>query len=177
MITKSDKRKSLTSFRRRFRFEYWLLPCIVSIILYACSSYSPNIAPSPTRLASPTQLLGSSNCQPPSPITSSGLGQPEVQGTTSGQTQLWALLFSPMISKQELKIVWRMTGDGNLQIIATGPQGKSVKPEWIAFHGLASNWNRPGAEWGTGFTLPLKGCWDFHVRRGSSSGDVWFLVI
>ena len=62
-----------------------------------------------------------------------------------------------------------------MQIAAHGPSGETVKAKWITSHG-GSNWDRPGAEWGTGFVLPEPGCWDFSVSRGNASGNVWFLV-
>jgi len=68
-----------------------------------------------------------------------------------------------------------MTGSGDMQIMAQGPDGKSVRPDWLTFH-TGSNWPRPGAEWGTGFTLPVAGCWDFHVHRDDAVGDVWLVV-
>lgn len=98
-----------------------------------------------------------------------------MQGTATHKAQLWALLFQPMVAKQELKIVWRMTGNGDMQIVALGPRGEVVKPKWMTYHG-SSNWARPGAEWGTGFILPETGCWDFRASRTDATGDVWMLV-
>lgn len=159
------------------RFCAWLLSCLCLIMLLAACSPSSTqpISSTAQRKSTPTLTLGALHCRPPSPITSSAIGLPEVRGTTSGQTELWALLFQPLVAKQELKIVWRMTGDGDIRVVAKGPQGASIQPKWITFHG-SSNWSRPGAEWGTGFILPRSGCWNFHVSRGDASGDVWLLV-
>ncbi len=98
-----------------------------------------------------------------------------MQGTTSGKTELWALLFNEMVVNKEVKIVWRMTGDGDMQIAAHGPRGEIVKAKWITYHG-SSTWSRPGLEWGTGFVLPESGCWEFSVNRVGASGQVWLLV-
>ncbi len=164
-------------FNKRSCARLWLLTyLLVIIMLAACSPSPPQSAPltkQPTQ--SPKPSVGAPHCHPQSPITSSTLGIPEVRGTTSGNTELWALLFQSLVAKQEVKIVWRMTGNGDMQVVAQGPYGESVRPKWLTPHD-GSNWNRPGAEWGTGFILPGSGCWDFHVSRGDASGDVWVLV-
>jgi len=152
---------------------FWFVSCLWLVVLLAACSLSPAQT---TKQPKPTPKGGNvSQCQPPSPITTSAIGLPEVRGTANGQTSLWALLFSPLVAHQQVKIVWRMTGDGNLQIVARGPNGRSVKPDWITPHN-SSNWNRPGYEWGTGFTLPTPGCWDFHATRGTAFGDIWLIV-
>lgn len=164
---------------RRFSTKLWLFACFWTIIILASCSVSPTQSTSSTSqpIKKSTQLpvLGASHCQPPSPISTTKFGMPEVQGTANGKTELWALLFEDMVAKQELKIVWRMTGTGDMQIVANGPRGESVKAKWITYHG-SSSWARPGLEWGTGFILPEAGCWNFSARRGSDSGEVWLLV-
>jgi len=159
-------------FHRRSHVLFWLVSCLLLVILLAaCSLWPMQTTKQPTL----TQKSSVSTCQPLSPITTSAIGLPEVRGTANGQTSLWALLFSPLVAHQQVKIVWRMTGDGNLQVVARGPNGMSVKPDWITPHD-SSNWNRPGDEWGTGFTLPTPGCWDFHATRGTAFGDIWLIV-
>jgi hypothetical protein len=81
----------------------------------------------------------------------------------------------PFSIQQEVKIVWRMTGNDDLQVTGLGPGRTRISAKWITYH-TSSNWNRPGAEWGTGFVFPQAGCWDLHATRGSSAGDVWVLV-
>lgn len=156
-----------------FEIILWLWMCI---LLAACSTLASTAQSTPTPTVRPTRtMVVSASCQRPSPITTSTIGQPEVQGTASKNHQLWALLFQPMVARQELKIVWRMTGNGDMQIVALGPRGETVKPRWMTYHG-SSNWARPGAEWGTGFILPEGGCWDFRASRTDATGDVWMLV-
>jgi hypothetical protein len=163
--------------RRRSFALPWLLSCLwLVVVLTACASSPPRpAATTPVSKGTATVVAGAPHCQPASPITTSAIGMPEVRGTTNGKTELWALLFNTLVAKQELKIVWRMTGDGDLQVVAQGPRNTSIKPKWIEPHG-GSNWPRPGAEWGTGFILPTPGCWNFHANRKDASGDVWLMV-
>jgi len=161
------------------RFCSTLLSCLLGIILLAACSPSPTQSASSTKQSvdksTATSAPGALHCQPPSPTTASATGQPEVRGTTRGQTELWALLFQPLVAKKELKIVWRMTGKGDLQVVAQGPHGESVQPKWLEAHN-GSNWERPGDEWGTGFILSTSGCWNFHASRADTTGNIWLLV-
>ena len=104
---------------------------------------------------------------------------PEIKGTMK-DGELWALVFAdvPLFVKHETKIVWHMTSSpagGDFHIIALGPGGEDVQPTWLEPHG-GSSWARPGGEWGTGFTLPHAGCWDFQATMGKLTGDVWMQV-
>jgi hypothetical protein len=89
---------------------------------------------------------------------------------------LWALLFNTLTTGQDIKILWRMTGRGDLQLVAIGPQGQVVQPDWGPQAHSGSNWNRPGDEWGAGFTFSAPGCWDLHAARNDTSGDVWLVI-
>ena len=160
------------------------ISCTLIFILFA--SCSTNVSSPLSKGASPvssaattTQVapLGAANCRPPSPVNAAPQqGLLEAQGTASG-AQLWALFFSgmPVHSRQAIKITWRMTGVGDLHLAAVGPGGRRISPDWMQAHG-GSNWQRPGQEWGSGFTFPVSGCWDLHATRGASSGDVWLVV-
>ncbi|HEX8033896.1 MAG TPA: hypothetical protein VF510_08625 [Ktedonobacterales bacterium] len=128
--------------------------------------------PKPTATA--TAVVGP-GCNPPSPVTSSANAFPEVHGQASNG-ELWALLFNTLHAKQEIKIVWRMTGTGDLHLIAQGPQEQRLAPVWGPEAHGGSNWNRPGAEWGAGFTFPVAGCWDIHATRDDNAGDVWLRI-
>ncbi|MDA0637089.1 hypothetical protein OUY22_27110 [Nonomuraea sp. MCN248] len=100
----------------------------------------------------------------------------EVRGT-SRDAELWGLPFAeaPFEAGAEVKIVWRMTGDGPLKVSATGPGGKRAKLVWMEEHG-GSNWRRPGHEWGTGWVFPTPGCWKVELSRTRGSGHVWLRV-
>ncbi len=104
----------------------------------------------------------------------------EVRGTVSSGT-LYGLLLgparAPLHAGDELKIVWRMTGDGPLKVRFVGPDGKRHA---LAFgptaHGAGSSYQRPGDEWGTGFRFTTPGCWHIRLTRSDDVGDVWFDV-
>ena len=119
--------------------------------------------------------------QPPTecgPITTvSTQGIPEAQGRSADLT-VWALFFlRPFEAHKDVKIVWRVTGTGSFQVRGYQPLGATALPTWVQQHG-GSNWEKPGDEWGTGFNFPSAsaGCWDLHITRGKSSGDLWIEV-
>lgn len=111
------------------------------------------------------------------PILTSDL--PEVQGVGRDAT-IYGLVFlthpGPVRAGEELKIVWRMTGQGDLSVSYFAPDGR---PGVLTFgpeaHG-GSTYQRPGDEWGTGFSFDAAGCWRIHLERSVGSGDVWLPV-
>jgi hypothetical protein len=122
--------------------------------------------------------VGREGCRPPSPRTMAD-GFPEVEGTRASGS-VWALLMlahpgRPRAGDQE-KIVWRITGGGDLVATAIGPEGQHRPPVWGPEAHLGSNWAKPGKEWGTGFVFSTPGCWDLHVRSGATVGDIWIKV-
>jgi hypothetical protein len=137
----------------------------------------PNPSPT-THLSALTPFTPPTRCQPASPVENSAVG-PEAHGTATN-AQLWALIMStsgiPVKAKQEVKIVWRMTGSGGVHFVAYSLNGRHVAPIWGPDEHGGSNWNRPGEEWGTGFNFPVSGCWDIHVTRDGAAGDVWLDV-
>lgn len=138
------------------------------------ASATPSSAetPSPTMPIGP---LGATGCMPPSPIQPAVVAGPEIEGT-SANASLWVLLFQPLTTGQDIKMAWRMTGSGRLHLVAIGSQGQQVRPDWGPEAHLSSNWNRPGDEWGAGFTFSVAGCWDMHATRDDTSGDVWLEI-
>jgi hypothetical protein len=111
------------------------------------------------------------------PIQTSGF--PEVQGIGRDAT-IYGLLFlthpGQVRAGEELKIVWRMTGQGDLTVSYFGPDGR---PGVLTFGPEAhsgSSFQRPGDEWGTGFSFDAAGCWRIHLERSVGSGDVWLAV-
>lgn len=148
------------------------------LLVAACATpFSANRAPTATPRLTPTAtVVGGPGCHPPSPVTPSSIELPEVHGQASNG-ELWALLFNSLHAKQEIKIVWRMTGTGALHLVALGPQGQRLAPVWGPEGHGDSNWERPGEEWGAGFTFPVAGCWDVHATRNDNVGDVWLMVM
>jgi hypothetical protein len=129
-----------------------------------------------------TVRLGAARCHPPSPAkpwhpSGGGSGLIEVHGTARGG-ELWGLVFAsvPLPVGQQVKIVWRMTGAGPLQVTATRSDGTPARRTFGPEEHGGSTWDRPGDEWGTGFVFPKAGCWDLHLARTSGSGDAWLVA-
>jgi len=140
---------------------------------------APLAAPPPASAFVP---LGGPGCKPPSPANAvTG----EVRGTaTIGD--LWAVGFWLNLGTRRaaivddvvdvpFKITWRMRGSGDARFTAIAPDGTHRSPLDLRPH-VGSNWNRPGAEWGSVFVFSQPGCWQMHVERRDNSGDIWLLV-
>lgn len=121
------------------------------------------------------------SCHPTTTEAQPVLGA-EAQADSTDGYEVWALFFNDwplppgeavrIPVNEEVKIVWRSTGEGSFRIEAEGPDGVSIRPAWGPdLHG-SSNWERPGDEWGTGWTFPSTGCWTFDVTRGDISAEM-----
>lgn len=135
---------------------------VVGLILVGgCHTSTPAQHPSPSRPSCPATINGN-----------------EVRGQAPPGGDLWALLFSsyPVPQRTEVKIVWRMTGQGDLTLEATGPDGQHLAPKWGPEAHSSSTWNKPGSEWGTGFIFPTSGCWAISLQRGNDHATAAFLV-
>lgn len=82
----------------------------------------------------------------------------------------------PIHVREQVKIVWRMTGSGPLSLTTTSPQGDPVALRWGPEHHGGSTYHRPGDEWGAGYLFPSAGCWHLHAQRAAGSADVWLQV-
>lgn len=102
---------------------------------------------------------------------------PELEGT-SASARLYGLVFGeyPLKAGHEIKIAWRMTGNGPLRLRAIGPQNQRISPQWGPEPHGSSNWSRPGDEWGSGFRFTRKGCWAVEATRGQATETVTVLV-
>jgi hypothetical protein len=142
-----------------------LLALVVIATLAACSEPSP---PRPVPSAAPALAA---TCPASATIAPTG-GNVEMQGVGTGGTSLFALFFiaadAPITKGQEVKIVWRMTGAGDLTIDAVGDRGATTKPTWGPEAHGGSSYQRPGDEWGTGWVFPSAGCWTVHATRAQS---------
>ena len=127
-----------------------------------------------------TLPFGAADCTPASPLATSASGFPEVRGTTTTGTSLYALVMPehniPLRAHDNVKIVWRMTGAGALSLVPTAPDGTERSPAWGPEAHDGSNYQRPGAEWGSGFVFATPGCWHIHATRTDSSADVWLPI-
>ncbi len=163
-----------------------VLTVAVLVLVSSCTGGTAerSASPAPTRtVQSPTaspsmRAVAVPGCpHPPSPSHAYHQFLVEVRGS-SDQGKLWALIFQkpgdPIRAGKQVKIVWRMTGTGNLSLVAVDTTGQ-VNPGVLGAHGT-STWDRPGDEWGSLFTFPQPGCWDIHAERTSVTGDVWLAV-
>jgi hypothetical protein len=106
----------------------------------------------------------------------------EAQANSNDGHEVWALFFNTwplppgeavrIPVNEEVKIVWRSTGDGSFTIHAEGPEGESIEPAWGPDPHGSSNWERPGKEWGTGWVFPSTGCWTFDVSHGDQAAEM-----
>ena len=103
----------------------------------------------------------------------------EVIGVATDAT-IYGLLFPteplPVRAGDELKIVWRMTGEGDLTVSYDSPDGRPAMLTFGPEAHAGSSYERPGDEWGTGFKFDEPGCWHIHLERAEGSGDVWIAV-
>jgi hypothetical protein len=141
---------------------------VLASLLPACASQT-----SPTAIPTATEFA----CQP-SEIQLSANSFAEIKGTMKSDGELWALLFFDKARvNEDAKIVWRITGEeGEFQSQAENDAGTILSPIWVEQH-EGSNWERPGAEWGTGFNFPEPGCWRITVTRGDTIGEIALDVI
>jgi hypothetical protein len=136
---------------------------LVALVATACTP-AHRLRPAPS---SPPPPRAAPTCGAPGPSANGTVGFSEAQGYGPG-VSLWALFFNDLKQGQEIKIVWRMTGTGDLSMRAVGPGGRTITPIWGPEDHGSSNWDRPGAEWGTGWVFPVAGCWIFEATRSQS---------
>ncbi len=121
--------------------------------------------------------LGAAGCEPPSP----SMGN-VAEGTASSGVSAFGLLETAnprdlRASDTVHKLVVRMTGDGDLSVEVVRPDGTTRDLDWGPDPHTSSNFDRPGQEWGTGFTLNEAGCWEIRLtREGGDSASFWFAV-
>jgi hypothetical protein len=119
-------------------------------------------------------------CDSPTPITTGNSTPPEVQGIAK-DAAIYGLLFlkhsPPIRDGEEVKIVWRMTGKGDLSVTSEAPSRRAGVLTFGPEPHSGSTYQRPGDEWGTGFLFDEPGCWHIRLRRSvTGAGDVWFQV-
>jgi hypothetical protein len=77
----------------------------------------------------------------------------------------------------QIKIVWRITGTGQLSLSSHGPGGRRGTLLFGPELHTSSNFTAPGAEWGSGFQFGAAGCWRIAVRRGPTTVVVTLPVV
>jgi hypothetical protein len=163
------------------------------LMLAACTSEHPSSIPA-LRTATPSTMpvtrstvtaspsptvLGQPGCRPPSPITR-GAGFPEVEGS-SNDVRLWGLIMAdgpdnPLRVNEQVKIVWRITGAGELRLTSIAPDRGTHPLQWGPDAHLSSTYQRPGEEWGAGYLFTQPSCWQLHAVRGDATADVWLNI-
>lgn len=141
---------------------------VTALSVSACSSPSRSTAAS----VGVGGTLGQPGCTPASPVANG-----EVQGSASPGISLWGLTFGqPLAARTQIKMVWRMTGDGPLVVTPVAPDGRSRSLSWGPAYHLSSSWHRPGQEWGTGFLFDQPGCWHIELSRTIGRADVYLEI-
>lgn len=146
------------------------LPVLATVLLLAGCTSAP---PVPTPSGAPD---GAAGCAPASPITNDG-SFPEVRGTpTRGDTSLYGWIMAdtnPIRVGSDVKVVWRMVGEGDLKVQLVAPDGTEHPLSWGPEEHGGSNYDRPGREWGTGFVLDAIGCWQLNFTTDTTEASVW----
>lgn len=149
---------------------------VVAAIAMACAS-----PPSTAGTTRPTGSqrtyigsLGSPACKPGAAFH----GQLPEAGFDSSRGSFWALFFNsvPPQAGKDLKVVWRMTGSGDIVFRVSDADGKTIPLVWGPEGHGSSSWDHPGNEVGTGFNFPHAGCWDIHVAKPNVDADLWLDV-
>lgn len=144
-------------------------------VLLTLSGCTTALVPTPSPTTTENTPDGAPGCAPASPIS---LGLPEVRGTsTRGDTSLFGWIMadqSGIHTGSDIKIVWRMVGDGDLRVQLLAPDGTDHPLSWGPEEHGGSNYDRPGREWGTGIVLDSPGCWQLNFTTDTTAASVWF---
>ena len=130
----------------------------------------PSPIEEPARIAGPTRASAGCDAGPIEPLEP--LAVPATGGTVTG------LAFGEIPARvgDELKIVWRATGEGDLSVRPVRPDGSEGDMVFGPEPQGGSNFTAPGDEWGTGFVLDRSGCWHLELAREDVTATVELLV-
>jgi hypothetical protein len=150
-----------------------ILGAALSVSMLTSCTSSPE--PAPTESVEFGEL-GRQGCDPPSPI----VGQ-EVQGTGAASVtafgEFQGVDAARLIEGTPIKLVVRITGSGDLSVDMTAPDGTAHGLDWGPEEHTGSNYDRPGDEWGTGFSFDAPGCWALNLRRDSGDhATIWLYI-
>ena len=149
-----------------------LVALLVSLFLAACSS-GTSISSSGSQSAGSTPLSqGASPVATPAcpyAVNSTFVEATAIGGDVSVVIESTTSL--PILAGHDVKIRWTIIGSGPLQVVAHGPAGLRLLPA----QGPTEHTSPPN-EWGTLFNFPSAGCWNLHVTRDHTSGDIWLDV-
>jgi hypothetical protein len=151
---------------------------VSALALMAGCSAQPPAMPSSELTASPAPQAfdptppASDTCPESASLPARNSDLPEMQGVGHGATLFGLFFGTEVVAGQQIKVVWRMTGEGDLRMVAIGPGGRKVRPQWGPDMHEASSYHRPGDEWGTGWTFPMAGCWLIEANRRPASARI-----
>lgn len=147
-------------------FIHWgaVVVC-VALAATACTPGSP----------STTSSVVKADCSSPSPILEGGVNGTEVEGSSKDGITLYGQVQSEgffLASDAEKKIVWRISGSGQPAVAVTRPSGNESSLVWGPEFHSASNYARPGDEYGSALVLDEPGCWNIQFTRESRTASV-----
>jgi hypothetical protein len=159
---------------------------IVGLSLLRRAAILSSIALAATGCTSESPLAGSggpsaasAECASPSRILESAVNGTEVEGSSQdgitlyGQVQSEGFLLASVAAK---KIVWRVSGSGQPTVTVTRPGGDESSLAWGPEFHSASNYVRPGDEYGSAVVLDQPGCWNIKFTRDTRTANVWLEV-
>ena len=79
---------------------------------------------------------------------------------------------NPLRVDKQVKIVWRITGSGELRLTSIGPDGGMHRLEWGPDAHLSGTYRRPGQEWEPAICSPSRAagtCTRFVATRPPTS--------
>jgi len=117
--------------------------------------------------------VGTPDSCTPAPVNTEGPAGNLPEAEASGDLQAYGLAFTTIplrASPATVKIVWRVSGEGDLMISSRSPSGADVSPTWLEYHG-GSSYDRPGTEWGSGWVFDEPGCWTIRLTRRRRERD------
>lgn len=95
-----------------------------------------------------------------------------LEGRSDDGTSVAALTFrqeaGPVRVGEEVKIVVRITGEGDLAVTAVRPDGAEAPLDWGPEPHSSSTFRQPGDEWGFGVTFDAPGCWTIELDRSEA---------
>ena len=133
-------------------------------------------------LAMPKEEVTASTSAAPQCTTFSENSHGAEVSSRSGKTTLFGLCQGPgqtpiQASDQVVKVVWRMTGKGDLKIEIKDPSGSTRPLAWGPESHSGSSYDRPGDEWGTGMVFDKPGCWELDFVRADEGRAVLRLSV
>jgi hypothetical protein len=150
------------------RRAHRLLPTLKRLALVAAASCDSGADTS-------AETTANERCGETTPINGTNRQGPEIVGQSS-DASVFPEHRLPIGAGDEVKIVWRMTGRGELTIQVVDPSGREREFTFGPERHGGSNYRRPGDEWGSGFRFDEAGRWHIHLTRAVGAGDVWIDV-